>query len=149
MPLLQIETPQLEIEIPDFITAETVIKRSATLFSMIYNQFTKQLSITWTVRHFAKNSDGSKGDYLGPVIPDWSKTSIADNTTMCDVANGHPIYKIDTSEVDEEGNPILDYDPEITRMGQYDFFWNLAQTQPISVHAMIINFGGLIVSWEK
>lgn len=149
MPLVQIETPSLEINIPDFAKDETIVKRSATLFSMIYNQFTKQLSITWLVKHFSKNIDGTKGEYLGAVIPDWSKTSIADNTTMCDISNGHPIEKIDTGEVDESGNPILDYDVNITYMGQYDFFWNLAQTQPVEVHNMIINFGGLVENWDK
>jgi len=149
MPLIQIDTPNLEIAIPDFIKGDTVIKRVAELFTMIYNQATKQLSITWVIKHFAKNTDGTKGEYLGAVIPDWSKTSIADNTTMCDVANGHPIQKIDTGEVDEDGNPIFDYNPQITYMGQYDFFWNLAQTQPVEVHNMIINFGGLVESWDK
>lgn len=149
MPFIQIETPSLEIDIPDFTTGETIIKRSATLFAMIYNQNTKQLSVTWSVKHFSKNADGTKGDYLGTVIPDWSKTSIADNTTMCDATNGHPIEKIDTGEKDAEGNPIMDYDANITYMGQYDFFWNLAQSQPVEVHNMLINFGGLVESWDK
>ena len=148
MSFIQIETPRLQINIPDLVKDETVIKRTATLFNMNYNQSSKELVLQWNVKHYS-NDSGQLGEYLGKVIPDWTKETIADNTTMCDASNGHPIEKIDTGEKDEQDNPIMDYDQNIPYMGQYDFFYQLAGNQPILVHPMIIQFGGLVQSWDK
>jgi hypothetical protein len=149
MPYTQLQTHDITIDIPDLIIEETVIKRAASLHSMIYNIATKQLVLQWLVKHYAKNTDGTKGDYLS-FITDWTKESIADNSSMCDVTNGYPIEKTyDTGEVDEQGNPIMDYDPAITYTGQYDFFFTLAENQPVQVNAMIIQFGQLITNWNK
>jgi hypothetical protein len=67
---------------------------------------------------------------------------------MCDVTNGFPIYEIVVGQ-DENGEDILGYDPAINYTGQYDFFSNLAETQPVMIHAMIIQFGNNVLSWEK
>lgn len=161
MPYIQLSTKDIVIDIPDLMIGQTVIKRTATLFDMDYNTHNKQLVLRWLVKHYAKNADGTKGDYL-PFIADWAKESIADNTTMCDLTNGQPIYQMfDTGEVekDENGNPkideqgneikIMDYDPAINYSGQYDVFFNMAQSQPVLVNPMIIQFGQLIESWVK
>lgn len=146
MPYIQLTTPEIEIEIPDIEIGQTLIKRKAKLFSLIYNKGSKEVAIAWTVQHYAAAAD-SYGDYLS-FIPDWSLTSVADNTTMCDVTNGFPINKIEVGQ-DENGNPIMDYDPAINYTGQYDFFCQLAETQPVMIHQMIIQFGNNVTSWEK
>lgn len=149
MPYIQLSTNDIVIDIPDVILGQTVIVRTAMLFDMDYNTHNKQLVLRWLVKHYAKNADGTRGDYL-PFISDWVKESIADNTTMCDVTNGQPIYQtFDTGEVDEQGNAIMDYDPAINYSGQYDVFFNMAQAQPVLVNPMIVQFGQLIESWVK
>ena len=161
MPYIQLSTNDIVIDIPDVNIGQTVIKRTATLFDMDYNTHNKQVVLRWLVKHYANNADGTKGDYL-PFIQDWAKESIADNTTMCDVTNGQPIYKThDTGEVEKDANgnpildangnqvPIMDYDPAINYSGQYDVFFNMAQAQPVLVNPMIIQFGQLVQSWDK
>ncbi|HVZ96421.1 MAG TPA: hypothetical protein VG847_06075 [Chitinophagaceae bacterium] len=149
MAYTQLQTSDIVINIPDIIIGDTVIKRTATCFNLNYNAANKFVAVQWLVKHYAKNSDGSLGEYLY-FIPDWTKESIADNTTMCDVTNGHPIDKTyDTGQKDENGNEIMDYDPAITYTGQYDYFFNLAETQQVNVNALIIAFGQLITNWDK
>lgn len=137
---------EIEIEIPSISIEQTLIKRKAKLFSLIYNKNSKEVAVSWTVKHYAATAVGY-GEYLS-FIPDWSLTSVADNTTMCNVTNGYPIYKIVIGQ-DENGDDILDYDPAINYTGQYDFFSNLAETQPVLIHQMIIDFGNQVTSWDK
>jgi hypothetical protein len=138
---------EIEIEIPSIQIEETLILRKAKFFILLYNRDSKEVALTWIVRHFAATANNGYGDYL-PFIEDWSKQSLADNTTMCDVTNGFPIQKIVVGQ-DENGNDIMDYDPAIDYTGQYDYFSNLAETQPVLIHQMIIQFGNNVVSWEK
>lgn len=147
MPKIEIQTPRIEIDIDDLVQDNTIIKRTAALFNMNYNQSAKELVLQWEVRHFS-NVAGAKGEYMGGtggLIPDWTKETIADNTTMCDTSNGHPLAAaIGAPNMDEAGYPVgMNY------MGQYDFFYGLAGAQPIIVHPMIIQFGQLVQSWEK
>lgn len=146
MPYVQLPQIEIEIPIPGIEIDQTLIKRKAKLFSLIYNKKSKEVSIAWTVQHYAAAADGY-GEYLS-FIPDWSKTSVADNTTMCDVTNGFPIEMIEVGK-DAEGQPIMDYDPAINYTGQYDFFSVLAESQPVLIHQMIIQFGNNVKSWEK
>ena len=146
MAYVQLPPIEIEISIPDIEIGETVIKRKAKLFSLIYNKGSKELSVAWTVQHYAATAQGF-GEYL-TFIPDWSKTSVADNSTMCDVTNGFPIQKIEIGQ-DENGNPIYDYEPSINYTGQYDFFSYLAETQPVKIHEMIIQFGNKFETWVK
>jgi hypothetical protein len=147
MAYVQLTTPDIEIAIPDIEIGQTLIKRKAKLFSLIYNKGSKEVSIAWTVQHYAATTADGYGQYLD-FIPDWSKTSVADNSTMCDVTNGFPIQMIQIGQ-DEDGDPIYDYDPKINYTGQYDFFCQLAETQPVKIHEMIIQFGQNVASWEK
>jgi hypothetical protein len=137
---------EIEIDIPSIEIDNTLIKRKAHFFALIYNRKSKEVSLSWDVKHYAATATGY-GEYLS-FIPDWSKTSLADNTTMCDVSNGFPIEKIVIGQ-DEDGNDIIDYDPAIDYTGQYDFFSNLAETQQVLIHQMIIQFGQNVESWEK
>jgi hypothetical protein len=147
MAYVQLTTPEIEIEIPSIEIGSTVIRRKAKLFSLIYNKGSKEVAVAWTVQHYAATTADGYGDYLS-FIPDWSVTSVADNSTMCDVATGFPIEKI-VIEQDILGNDILGYDPAINYTGQYDFFCHLAETKPVLIHAMIIQFGNNVQSWEK
>jgi hypothetical protein len=147
MAYVQLSTPEIEIEIPSIEIGSTVIRRKAKLFSLIYNKGSKEVAIAWTVQHYAATTADGYGDYLD-FIEDWPKTSVADNTTMCDVTNGFPIQMIEIGQ-DEDGDPLYGYDPAINYTGQYDFFCQLAETQPVLIHAMIIQFGNNVVSWEK
>lgn len=146
MAYVNLPAVEIEIEIPSIEIGETLIKRKAKLFSLIYNKGSKEVSVAWTVKHYAATTDGY-GEYLS-FIPDWSVTSVADNTTMCDVTNGFPIEMIVVGQ-DENGNDIMDYNPAINYTGQYDFFSHLAETQPVLIHSMIIQFGQQVKSWEK
>jgi hypothetical protein len=147
MPYIQLQPAEIEIEIPSIEIGSTVIRRKAKLFSLIYNKGSKEVAVAWTVKHYAATTADGYGQYLD-FIPDWSKTSVADNTTMCDVTNGFPIQMIEVGH-DEDGDPIFDYDPAINYTGQYDFFSHLAETQPVLIHQMIIQFGNQVKSWEK
>jgi len=147
MAYVQLTTPEIEIEIPSIEIGSTVIRRKAKLFSLIYNKGSKEVAIAWTVQHYAATTADGYGEYLA-FIPDWSKTSVADNSTMCNVTNGFPIQMIQLGQ-DEDGDPLYGYDPAINYTGQYDFFCQLAETQPVLIHQMIIQFGNNVVSWEK
>ena len=106
----QLPVKNIDIDIPDLIIGDTTIKRSATLFDMKYNPSKKFVAVQWVVKHFA-NVNGKKGEAID-VIPDYTKETIADNDTMCDVSTGVPIEK----------NEFNEYDDSITYTGQYDFF---------------------------
>ena len=147
MAYVNLPAQEIEIEIPSIEIGSTVIRRKAKLFSLIYNKGSKEVAVAWTVQHYAATTADGYGEYLS-FIPDWSVTSVADNSTMCDVTNGFPIEKIVVGQ-DENGNDILDYDTAINYTGQYDFFCHLAETQPVMIHAMIIQFGQQVKSWEK
>lgn len=146
MAYIQLQPIEIEIAIPDIEIGQTLIKRKAKLFSLIYNKGSKEVAVAWTVQHYAATAEGY-GDYLS-FIPDWSLTSVADNTTMCDITNGFPIEKVEVGQ-DENGNPIMDYDQKVNYTGQYNFFCQLAETQPVMIHQMIIQFGNNVTSWEK
>jgi len=147
MAYVQLPPTEIEIEIPSIEIGSTVIRRKAKLFSLIYNKGSKEVAVAWTVQHYAATTADGYGEYLA-FIPDWSKTSVADNSTMCDVTNGFPIQMIQIGQ-DEDGDPLYGYDPAINYTGQYDFFSHLAETQPVMIHAMIIQFGNLVESWVK
>lgn len=147
MAYVNLPSIEIEIEIPSIEIGSTVIRRKAKLFSLIYNKGSKTVSVAWIVQHYAATTADGYGEYLS-FIPDWSVTSVADNTTMCNVANGFPIEMIEIGQ-DEDGDPIFGYDPAINYTGQYDFFSHLAETQPVKIHEMIIQFGNNVKSWEK
>ena len=130
----RIETnPQsITINVPDTVVNSTILKRKATLFTMIYNQSAKSLSLTWTVRYYS-DSLGLYGSDISDIIPDYARTSIADNDVFVNPANGAII----------DGVPTIDY------MGQYDWFNMVAESMSINVHAMIRQYGLAITNWNK
>jgi len=143
---MRIETnPQaIELNIPDVVIDSTILKRKAKLFTMIYNQNSKSLTLNWTVSFFA-NDGGNYGEPLS-FIPSYSKESIADNTTAVNPATGQIISMVDI--LDADGN-VTGQDYAIDWMGQYDFFNMLAENQPIQVHDMIRQYGIGVSNWDK
>ena len=136
MPLLPTNPVDIVLEIPDVIIDATTLKRKAKIFALIYNMNTKQVSISWTVSHYAKNDDGSYGDSLSKIIPDYSKEQIATNNVAVNPITGHPI---DPASIDDTTNYI----------GQYDFFNNMGENQPVKVHDIIKEFGLGLQNWDK
>lgn len=120
------------IDIPSDTINNTVLHKTATLFTMIYNQGNKSLSLTWTVKHYA-DSSGKKGQYIGDIAPDYSITSTADNDVKVTFPDGVII----------EGEPTVDW------VGQYDYFNYAARKAPILVHEMIKQYGKGISNWKK
>lgn len=133
---IEYDATPITILIPDFVVGETVIKRKAELFTMTYNQNAKTLSLTWTVKCYA-DSSGLYGAYIGAMIPDYSRESIADNQTAVDPTTG----AILTS--DSTGNYNMDW------MGQYDWFHMVSELHPLHVANLIRNYGAMMINWDK
>lgn len=129
---------KITLNISDKVLGATTLKRQAHLFTMIYNQLSKSLVLSWTVEYFSANSDGTYGDSMSSMISSFSKESIADNTTTVDQATGAIIIEnLDGSYGDGTQ----------TTMGQYDWFNMMAETQAIPVHNMIRQYGSQ-VNWD-
>lgn len=139
MPYVNLPSVEIRITIPDFVIDDTVIKREAYCSKMVYDNDAKSVSVYWVVQHFSVLADGTKGSYIGNNVPDYIRVNIADNSTMCDVTTGIPVYP------DANG----DYDPAVDYTGQYDFFNNMGENTPILVNQVIKNFGLLITDWNK
>lgn len=150
MALITIQPIEIEIDIPDLIIGTVTLKRKAKLFTMTYNQQSKYLALTWTVRYIDITAKG---------IESYSKESVADNTTMVDVQTGAILMptitqvqdtNIDgTPKVDVNGNPVT---VDVTTypgdyIGQYDWFNMTAQTKPLKVHDLIRAYG-LQANWN-
>lgn len=133
---IKYDAKPITILIPDFISGETVIKRKAELFTMTYNQSAKTLSLTWTVKCYA-DSAGGYGKYIGAMIPDYSRESIADNQTAVNPATGEILT------ADSTGAYCMDW------MGQYDWFHMISESHPLHVANLIRNYGGLMQNWDK
>ena len=141
---IQLTTPQVTITVPTIEIDGTKIFREAYLSGMNYSIDSASVTLLWTVQHFSF-LDGKKGSYLS-FVADYTKKTVADNSTMCDITNGYPIAKIVIGQ-DEGGVDILDYDPLVNYTGQYDFFCAMAETKDVNVHAMIRQFGNMITEW--
>jgi hypothetical protein len=132
---LQIDKTPITINIPDLVVGDTVIKRKAELFTLIYNQATKQVCLSWTIKSFANNG-GQYGDAL-PFIPNTSKEMIADNSVFVNPANGQRV---------EKNVPIPDTEPQefdypCDYISEYEFFFVMAASQPIKLHDVIMQYG--------
>jgi hypothetical protein len=137
MALITIPPVRIEIDIPDLVIGEVSLKRKATLFTLIYNQSVKTLTLSWIVSY--PDIEEAKG------ISPYTRESIADNTTMVDVATGAILTP--TVTVDEEtGENITTYPGDY--IGQYDWFNMIAETQQLQVHDMIRQYGVQVSSWD-
>ena len=142
MSLIIIPPIKIEISIPDLVLLTVTLKRKATLFTMTYNQATKSLVLSWIISY--PDMHGING------ISSYSKELIADNSIMVDVNTGAVLTPTITAAVtDAQGNIItpeqISYPGDY--IGQYDWFNNLAETQPIKVHGLIRQYG-LQATWN-
>lgn len=140
---IELSTPQITINIADLVIGDTVIKRKATLFTMTYNQSTKTVALSWTVKSYA-NDNGNYGDAL-TIIPDYSKESIADNNVAVNPATGQILEK---TEPIPNTDPV-EYDYPMDYVGQYDFFYTMGANVAIKVHDVITQYGNQMTSWDK
>lgn len=130
MPQYEYTSVRIVLDIPSITIDDTTIERDIELFTMIYNQSTEELTLNWSVRHYSSNN-GVKGTYLGDLIPNGIRESIADNTTFVDVENNGAFI------TEEEKETKL-------WMGQYDYFNMLAETQSLEIHNAIRLYGSRI-----
>ena len=147
MPQLATNPVDIILDIPDIVIDTTVIKRKAKLFTLIYNMNSKQVSISWTIIHYSKNSDGSYGDSLSLIIPNYTREQIATNEVPVNPVTGVPINK-------EDIQPTITIDPitgeeivtpsTIPWVGQYDFFNNIGENVSIKIHDVIRQFGATL-----
>lgn len=124
------------LNISDTVVDNTVIKRKAELFTMVYNMKLHFLSLTWSVKHYA-DSSGQYGEYLGGLVPDKTKETIADNTVFVNATNGDFVYPDSTGQ----------FQTDIPIIGQYDFFNYAAGHIPIIVNDLIKQYG-LKADWN-
>ena len=128
MPQIFYPSEPITLLISNYQVEETIIKRKAVLQTMLYDQMHKELTLVWSVQFYAQNADGSYGESMVLTIPSQTKKSIADNTTYVNPSNGEIIQP-------SEG---VDY------MGQYDYFYMLADTTPLIVNDMIRQYGAAV-----
>lgn len=126
----------ITISIPDYVVNGTKVKRKASLFTMTYNQYAKTLSLIWTVKCYA-DSLGKYGEYIGAMIPDYSRESVADNLTAVNPQTGQIL------EADSTGKYAINW------MGQYDWFHMVSEAQPLHVANLIRQYGSMMQSWNK
>lgn len=121
------------LEIPNKIVDNTIVKRKAILTEMVYNQVHKVLSITWEVEHFSQMPDDTYGTSLKSTLaPSKIKISKADNDRLVNPTTGQKLTNTDG----------VDY------MGEYDWFYMMAETQPLMVHNLIRQYGNEI-DWDS
>jgi len=126
----------ITIELPSKKINGTKLKMKAELFTMLYNQTAKHLVLNWKVSYYA-DSFGFYGPKIDlPGIATYSKESIANNLVMVKPATGEI--------VDPDSTGVY---PAISLIGQYDFFYYLAENENINVHDLIRAYGAAVKNW--
>jgi hypothetical protein len=124
------QSQPISIEIPDVSIHNTNFKRKAELFTMTYNQAHKYLALSWVITYYADSS----GHYGQPIdlngISSYTKESIANNTVKVNPSTGAIVA---------DGTPGA--------VGQYDFFYSMAEEMEINVHDLIRAYGAAVAEW--
>ena len=153
MPQLPTNPIDIVLEIPDVVIDATTLKRKAVVHSMIYNLSAKMVSVSWIVKHFAKNADGTYGDDLSAIIPPYTREQIATNQVPVNPVTGFPLdpeYIKPTIVTDPITGEVLEVIPSLTPwVGQYDFFNNMGENVPVKVNDVIRQFGQGLQDWSK
>lgn len=120
----------IKINISDVVINQTTIKRKAELSAMIYNQANKVLVLNWKVSYYSDSS----GHYGTPIsingIGSYNRESIANNSVLVNPSTGAFV---------PDGTPGA--------IGQYDFFYFLAENKDINVHDLIRAYGAAVTEW--
>lgn len=133
-PMAQTNAP-ITVSAPNIVINGTKLKIKPELFAMTYNQAAKYVSLSWKVTYCSD----SLGYYGSPIILNgisyYLKETIADNRTKVDPKTG-AILKPDAEGKYPEG-----------AIGQYDFFYYLAENKDINVHDLIRAYGASVEEW--
>jgi len=118
------------INIPDFEINGTVLKRKASAEKLNYSLGSKTVSVLWRVDFFADNS-GAYGPVINrPGINSYYKETVADNSVKVNPLTG-AFVPSDTPGA----------------IGQYDFFFNLAENVEVKVNNLIRAYGAAVTEW--
>jgi hypothetical protein len=125
----------ISINIPDIVVNGTKIKAKAQLFTMTYNQASKYVALNWRVTYYS-DSSGKYGSELAiNGITGYNKETIADNNTKVNPSTGAVVLP-DSTGVYPAGS-----------VGQYDFFYSIAENVDIKVHDLIRSYGAAVTEW--
>ena len=141
--LLHYETNPITINIPPIVKGNSIIMRKAKVFTMIYHQEMKFVSVsTKIVRYAFTGVNFSDTSYLD----DSNYGNIIDE----DVKKGVEILATNRTLVNPLTGEIIDNPSNgQTVCGQYDFFYNLSKYQPILVNGMIAIYLQQNTEWGK
>lgn len=123
------QTQSVTLGLPDIVINGTTLKRKAQAATMTYNLDRQSVSVMWRVGYYSDSSNAFGEKLLINGVSDYFKTTIADNSVIVNPYTG------DFVEKDSLGNY-----PEGS-IGQYDFFWNIAENIPIKVNELIYEYG--------
>jgi hypothetical protein len=120
----------IKINIADIEINGTVLKRKAELFSMVYNQASQSLTLNWQVSYYS-DSSGRYGQAINiNGISAYRKESVANNSVKVNPSTGAIVS-----------------DGTAGAIGQYDFFYYLAENKDINVHDLIRAYGAAVAEW--
>ena len=123
------------INIPDFEINGTILKRKASAEKLSYSLGTKTVSVLWRVDFYA-DDNGAYGTAINrPGINSYFKETVADNTVKVNPSTGEIL------KPDKDGNYPTG------SIGQYDFFFNLAENHDVRVNNLIRSYGEAVSSW--
>lgn len=118
------------INIPDFEINGTILKRKASAEKLSYSLGTKTVSVLWRVDFYA-DDNGAYGPAINrPGINSYFKETVANNTVKVNPTTG--------AFVPAETPGAI---------GQYDFFFNLAENVEVKVNNLIRAYGAAVTEW--
>lgn len=154
MGIIRYQEPQIAVDIADLVIGDTIIKRKCYFESLLYTQINQgptpslfggiggnspeRVAVVVTVKHFAKNADGTYGEALegkNGFVP-YQKRLLADDTTLVDSTTGEILCSASqyTAEAVSEGGVLFGKD----FMYENEFFRRMAKTQAVIVDDLII-----------
>ena len=128
----------ITLELEDLKIGETVIKRKANLISLVYNVKLRQVVLNWEVVHFVKEQDGTYGECISYLIPNYLKESVANDSIFVNPGTG---------EILNEFDPGIGTNQEYCT--QFEWFYNMGENIPTKVHDVIRYYGAGIENWDK
>jgi len=128
----------ITLELQDLVIGKTTVKRKATLLSLVYNTKLRQVVLNWEVSHYVNEEDGSYGECLSYLIPNYLKESVANDAVYVNSGSGEILNNFD---------PTLNPDQEYCT--QFEWFYNMGENIPVKVHDVIRYYGMGIENWNK
>jgi hypothetical protein len=164
MALIRNDNTDIIVEVSDLEVGETTIKRKAEVVYMNYSMREKKVQVTVEVQIYSKNADGSYGEKLSrvPSFASYYRTITASLDQVVDVTTGEILGTLDEAQMPGAFDAAKDEVPAVlaedgvtvikeavpaqpagkfygkTIMPEFEWFKNLAATQPVIVDNMII-----------